>query len=992
MMVMMGVPCLESGKFWNSEIAKAAATCELEESRRKTPDSRWMLSTKRTQLNSRAGLKVKCEVNKGQREQVAEHSLPHSTGRSLDVIPNKINSQEVGFSHKSSQEVPLEAGLSLFGELDHIEQLWLQFFVNPLDWWDNRPNKANQLNGAASQEIRHFPDFKHKITREVLWEDSRLNPPWVKAKLANVTGCRQQAGKEIMLEKLWRKFFSNPSQWWDHRFDKANVRYPDFKHKESQESLWIDGRLTPKWVEAELAALSPGTLQRSVFSWNIKLSKFVKNRQYTQALGLYQRMQTEGVLPDKLTFVRVLNACAGAADLLEGRHVHARANQSNYQEHMIVGNCLIDMYGKCGSIEDACRVFDSMQTHDTVSWSVLIRAYMRCGHGEKGLILFQQMQRENFEPDIVTFVSILNACANIEALEEGRNIHCQVIQKGYEADFFVVNCLLDMYAKSGSIEDACKVFNSMSVQNEVAWSSMIGGYLKCGQGQKALELFGVMQQEGVEPDSVTFIVVLNACASVAALEEGRRVHAEVVQRGWESEIVVDNCLIDMYVKCGSIEDACKVFNAMSRHTVISWNAMIGGYAKCGRGTSALDLFRRMQLEQARPDNVTFVAALNSCASMLSLEEGRHIHNSIMQTEYRTNLVVQNSLIDMYSKCGNMIEACRVFNSMAVHDAVCWSALIGGYVKSGEGMNALEAFRQMELECIEPDMVTFVGVLNACACIAALEEGKRVHAKAEKALELFQQMQQNQVEADSVTFVGVLTACSSLAALDEGRCVHEQAIACGCDSDIFVANCLIDMYAKCGSIEEASNVFNGMQGRDVISWNTMIMAYAMHGLGEAALQLFAHGDVMMDKGTFVCLLTALSHAGLVDEGEYYFESICAIYCISIAVEHCSCMIDLLGRAGRLDEAENLINKMPCQPTLSVWTALLSACRVHDNLEIGERAAKQLLNLHPDNTSGYVMLSNMYAAAGKWDSKGEVEHLRTNRQAFKSQARTWIDANN
>jgi pentatricopeptide repeat protein len=703
-------------------------------------------------------------------------------------------------------------------------------------------------------------------------------------------------------------------------------------------------------VAAGIAAMAPGTVQLNIFAWNQKLTKYVKDGQPEKAMQLFQQMQQEGMSPDTFTFVQVIKACAGLGTLEDGRLVHKQLIQSGLESDVFVCNSLVDMYAKCGSIEDAWSVFNKMPSQDVVTWTVIILGHVKCGQGQKALELFQQMQQEGVQPDSVTFVGVLNACASMVAIEEGRCVHQQIIQCGLESNFFVASSLVDMYAKCGSIEDAQRVFYKMPSRNVVSWTAMILGHVNCGQGQKALELFRQMQQEGVQPDSVTFVGVLNACASMVAIEEGRCVHQQIIQSGLESDVFVGSSLVDLYAKCGSIEDAWRVFNKMPSRNVVTWNAMVLGHVKCGQGQKALELFQQMQQEGVQPDSVTFVGVLNACASVVAIEEGRCVHQQIIQRGFESDVFLGSSLVDMYAKCGSMEDAQSVFNKMQSRDVVTWTAMILGHVKCGKGQKALELFRQMQQEGVRPDPVTFVGVLNACA---------------------------------------------SLVALEEGRCVHQQIVEYGWDSDVFVVNSLVDMYAKCGSIEDAWRVFNRMPSRDVVTWNAILGGCAMHGHGKEALKHFermCEEGVQPDDITFICLLSACSHAGLVDEGVRCFALMSTVYGISTKLEHYTCMVDLLSRAGHLQEAENMVMAMPCKPQVAALMALLSASRIHGNMEMAERVAKQILEMEPENATGYVLLSNICAAAGNRHLCENVERQRKEKGAKKEPGRTWIEVNN
>jgi len=584
------------------------------------------------------------------------------------------------------------------------------------------------------------------------------------------------------------------------------------------------------------------------------------------------------------------------------------------------------------------------------AWNQKLSKYVKDGQLDKAMQLFQQMQREGATPDKFTFIQAIKACACLGALQDGRLVHQQLIQSGCESDVFVGSSLVDMYAKCGSIEDAWRVFNKMPSRDVVTWSAMILGHVKCGQGQKALELFRQMQHEGVQPNSVTFVGVLNACASMIVLDEGRCVHLQIVQSGLESNVFVGNSLIDMYVKCGSLEDAWIVFNKMPSRDVVSWNAMILGHVKCGQGQKALELFQQMQQEGVQPNYVTVVGVLNACASGIALEEGRWVHHHIVQSGLEMNVFVGNSLVDMYAKCGRIEDAWKVFHKMPSRDVVTWNAMVLGHVKCGHKQKALELFQQMQQEGVRPNSVTFVGVLNACASLIALEEGRRV---------------------------------------------HQQIIQSGLESDVFVGSSLVDMYAKCGSIEDACRVFNKMPSRDVVTWTAILGGCAMHGHGREALK---HFEQMCDEGvqpddiTFVCVLSACSHAGLVDEGMCLYASMIRDYMIPAKLEHYTCMVDLLGRAGHLQEAENMVMAMPCKPHAAAWMALLGACRIHGNVGMAERVAKRILEMEPENAAVYVLLSNIYAAAGNRHLCENVERQRKERGAKKQLGRTWIEVNN
>ncbi|KAH8972307.1 hypothetical protein BDL97_02G188100 [Sphagnum fallax] len=529
-------------------------------------------------------------------------------------------------------------------------------------------------------------------------------------------------GQKRIVEKRWMEFFSDPSQWWDHRTAKVTASYPDFTHKKTQAALWLDGRLKPPWVEARLAAMAPRTVKLNISHWNSRFARYAKAGQFEKTLELFQQMQQSNIIPDSFTFVHVLKACANLQALEEGRCIHTQVIQSGVESNPYVGSSLVNMYAKCGSIEDAWRVFNRMPSHDVVSWNAMIMGHVRCGQGQKALELYQKMEREGVQPVPLTFVGVLNACASVAALKEGKCVHEHIIQSGCESDVFVASSLVDMYAKCGSIEDAWRVFNRIPIRNVVAWNAMILGLVKCGQGQKALELYQQMQHEGVKPGPLTFVGLLNACATLSVLEDGKRVHEQTIQSGCESDIFVASSLINMYAKCGSIEDAQRVFNKMPTRDVVSWSTMILGYVKCGQGQKALELSQQMQHEGVQPVPATFLGMLNACASVAALEEGRHVHEQIIESSCESDAFVSSSLINMYAKCGSLEDAWRVFNRIPVHTTISWNAMLGGCAMHGCAQQALGCFEQMCHEGVDMDRVTFIALLSACGHAGLRDEG------------------------------------------------------------------------------------------------------------------------------------------------------------------------------------------------------------------------------------------------------------------------------
>eukprot|EP01018_Ginkgo_biloba_P032098 Gb_20504 [translate_table: standard] len=502
----------------------------------------------------------------------------------------------------------------------------------------------------------------------------------------------------------------------------------------------------------------------------------------------------------------------------------------------------------------------------------------------------------------------------------------------------------------------------------------------CKQGRlkEALYILQLMGQRGIGADSFTYDSLLQGCLLNNSLPEGKLVHAHMIQTGFESQdIFLGNKLVTMYAKCGILADARRVLDQMPERNVISWTVMITAYARHGHSKEALALFYQMTRTGIEPDRFTFASVLPACGNLAALEQGKEIHVEINKSKLQSDVFVANALVDMYAKCGNIENARNVFDKNLQRDVVSWNAMIAGYAQSGHTHEALHLFEEMP----ERNVVSWTTMIATYA----------KHGLGEKALTLFYQMQRTGIQPNHFTFASVLPACANLAALEQGKEIHEEIIRSGFQSNVIVGNALIDMYAKCGSIKNAFHVFDKMSTRNVVSWTTVIVGYAMHGYSKEALQLFEEmklSGTNPDQVTFVGVLSACRQAALVYKGWQYFDRMSQYYHITPVMEHYVCMVDLLGCAGRLDEAHDFINKMPIKPDAAVWGSLLGACRIYANIEIGEHAAEHLFELSPKNATPYVVLSDIYALAGRWDDIERVRKTMKDRRVERNPGCSWI----
>ncbi|XP_057817148.2 pentatricopeptide repeat-containing protein At3g12770-like [Cryptomeria japonica] len=720
--------------------------------------------------------------------------------------------------------------------------------------------------------------------------------------------------------------------------------------------------------------------KRDSFSWNTIIAAYRRHRYPHEAVSLFRQMQRTGIQPNQFTFASVFPACAKIGALEQGMDIHQSIKDQGILSDVVVTNALVDMYAKCGRIDKARELFDKMPQRDVVSWNtmiagytqnsvldeavrlfeempqrnviswnVMIAGYEQNGFVEKALETFQQMQLVGVKPDSATFASILPACGKMGALEQGMDIHQSIKDRGISSNVVVATALLDMYAKCGSIDKARELFDKISQRNVVPWTAMISGYAQIGFVEKALETFKQMHLAGVKPNPATFASILPACAKIGALEQGREIHQSITEGGFLSDVVVASALVDMYAKCGSIDKAQTLFDTMPRRDVVSWNAMIAGYAQNGFAEEALKTFEQMQLAGVKADSTTFASILPACAKMGALEQGMNIHQSIKDRGILSDVVVATALVDMYAKCGSIDKAHELFDKMPQKNVVSWNAMIVGYAQNGFVEKALEIFKQMRLAGVKPNCTTFASILPACGKMGALEQGMDIH--------------------QSIMEEGIL-------------------------SEGVVANALVDMYAKCGSIDKARELFDKTPQRDVFSWNTMIAGYAQNGSCKDALKIF---ELMKSSGTcpdtvtFACVLFACSHAGLVDEGSAYFNHMNKLYCITPTVDHYVCMVDLLARAGHLEDTLNFIIKMPIKPMVVVWMSFLAACKSHMNIGLAVFTAMLLFDLDPKNAAIYVLLSNIYAEVGRWGEVQTVRRLMKDEGIKKIPGCSWIEEN-
>lgn len=652
---------------------------------------------------------------------------------------------------------------------------------------------------------------------------------------------------------------------------------------------------------------------RNVRTWSAMIAVHVQHVQGMKALQLFDDMQEQGVSPNEITLISVLTACILEDNLRAGQQLHACMAGSGLEMDLSLGNSLLNLYGKCGKFEDAARLFQALFKLDVITFTTIIAACVHHGKIEELFYYVSRMVSSGHMPDPVTFVSILEACVSC-AFPICNHVHSFIIECGYDSDLVLANALLNAYCKHSNVLEVHWIFNNMVVRDAISWNAIISLHAQQEQMQEVLQLLQQMQQETML-DKVTLLHAMNAFNSHAALPYGIRLHTRVLANRLQSEVSVGTALVSMYGRCGSLKFAQRVFNEQQSRDLILWNAMVTVSAHFKQGNEVSQLFDRLLLECFIPDKVCFISFLSAFCGQVVTLEGKRMHSFLQNSPFVSDLAVNNALMNMYGKCGSLEDARNIFSRMPEWDSISWNTLLSLCNLHGHIQEVKLVSDKMIWEGHLPDKVTWTNHLTAYADAINLAEGKRVHSR----------LHYNNLDTDSI----VLTA-------------------------------LLNMYGKCGNLEFARSMFDQLPRQTLVSWNTMLAVYAQHGLGKETFELFnlLREKVLPDRATFVSVLAACSHAGLLVEGCRIFASM-NDHGFPPSADDFSCMIHLLGRVGNLDGAENVINAQPYDTTSKSFLALLSACRLQRDVERGEHAARQVFHLDSENAAAYVLLSNLYA---------------------------------
>lgn len=672
---------------------------------------------------------------------------------------------------------------------------------------------------------------------------------------------------------------------------------------------------------------------------------------------------------DSQYYSRLLQFCKTHNSILLGKQLHLFFLKKGILGSTItIGNRLLQMYARCGTMTETWKLFDEMPHRNFFSWNTLIEGYMKLGNKQKSLELFKLMPHKND---------------------------------------FSWNLVITGFVKVGELEVARALFEDMPEKNGIAWNSIIHGYARNGDARKAVKLF---KELGYLGDAFVLATVIGACVDLGAIGYGKQIHAHMVVDGLEFDPVLCSSLINLYGKCGDLDGARHVLNLMKEPDDFSLSALISGYASCGRMTDArrifdtkrdpcvvlwnslisghvlngeeieaLALFNKMREKGVQPDFSSIAVFLNACSSLCTSEHVKQMHGHAYKIGVIHDVIIASALIDAYSKCGRPSDACKFFNELQTYDTILLNSMITLYSSSGRIDDAKQLFKTMPNKSLISWNSMIVGLSqNGCPI---------------EALDLFCKMNKLDLRIDKFSLASVISTCASISNFELGEQVFAKATLIGLESDPIISTSLVDFYCKCGLVEYGQKIFDRMTKSDQISWNSMLMGYATNGHGVEALMLFQemrNAGVRPTDITFTAVLSACDHCGLLEEGRKWFDSMKWDYHIDPGIEHYSCMVDLFARAGCLEEAMNLIGQMPFKADASLWSSVLRGCVAHGDKILGKKVAERIIELDPENSSAYVQLSSLFATSGEWETSAIVRRIMREKQIQKNPGCSWADA--
>ncbi|URE11401.1 Cell cycle regulated microtubule associated protein [Musa troglodytarum] len=721
--------------------------------------------------------------------------------------------------------------------------------------------------------------------------------------------------------------------------------------------------------------------------------------------------RVQPVKPDRPIYLALLKAAAAVSSRSMALSLHAHIAKSGYQRDVAVATALVDAFSRCYDSASARRLFDEMQERDAVAWNAMLSGCARNGDAQQALSMAYEMASSGVRPNTVTLSVLLQVCGRVEDKRLGQSVHAYAVRHLQLVDTFLGNSLIVYYNRAGESHISERIFARMLRRDIVSWNAMITGQAQCGFGWRALELFNLMREEH-HPDLFSIETVLQVCAQIGedAIDDGQATHGLLVKLGFQMDVYEQNSLLLFYCKCGMMESAQSIFDKMEARNIVSWNILVN---------EALEHLRSMHVNACSLDAVTIVNMLSVCSGTLNLRSGKVIHGFMLRNKHDYNVFAITALLEHYAKCGAVNEACYLFLKIPVRNRVTWNTMVHCCVHNGFPRASVKLFYLMqEQDGFMPDATSVVGVIKAIAQRGYEEEKNYIHKFVtergftddefvansliamharfhdfDKAISVFERTS----KLSTVTWNTMISVYSNYDLANKAMSVYHlmklqnvapdliHTVICksGYESDMFVGTSLVCGYAKCGDLSMARLIFDGLESKSTVSWNSMIQGYGVHGNAEAVHELFSE---MQQSGTvptvvtFLNIISACSHVGDVEKGKHYYDLMTRVHSVIPNRELLSSLADLLGRSGRLREVHEALEKGPLDPGLDAWGALLGACRIQGNLEIGLIAANNVLELDPIHRGYNLLLSNMHAEAGRWILASKIRK-RVNKTGLK-----------
>ncbi|XP_015089440.1 putative pentatricopeptide repeat-containing protein At5g08490 isoform X2 [Solanum pennellii] len=742
---------------------------------------------------------------------------------------------------------------------------------------------------------------------------------------------------------------------------------------------------------------------------------------------------------DYQVLANVLKCCAAKADGMLGKALHTCVIKLGHHSCQFIIKALLNMYAKSKHLDDCQKLIHTIKYTDIVMWNILLSGFASSPLHELEMgRLFNLMQRECYpKPNSVTLAIIVPRSRHLGA---GKTLHCYALKHGLDCQTLVANAFISMYAKSGNILDADATFRGIPDKDVVSWNAMIAGLIENKLTDRAFELFRLMLRGSVLPNYATIANIIPTCPSLGGIDGyhlGRQMHCYVLRRvELLSQATVINALLSCYLRVGNFEGAETLFRNMENKDLVSWNSIIAGYAANSQCWKTIDFFREFTKEEMTgPDSVTLMSILPVCPQLNNVLIGKQIHGYVIRHSFlHQDISVVNALISFYAKCGNIKEAYHIFLLTSNKDLISWNTMLDALAENQLHEEFIILLKEMFREGMKADSITLLAVVRYFANISRLDKIKEAHgfsvrygfvnyglhedahgifkrmterdlttwnlmvrAYAEndcphQAVSLFTELLHHKMRPDTMSILSLLPVCAQMASSNLLKQCHAYVIRAFLDNDVYLVGALVDVYSKCATLKYAYKLFQSSPVKDLVMFTAMVGGYAMHGMGEEALGIFYHMlemDFKPDHVIITTVLSACSHAGLVDEGLKIFDSMEKAHQIKPSMEHYACVVDLLARGGRIKDAFSFVTQMPFQADADIWGTLLGACKIHQEVDVGCAAADHLFQVNANDIGNYIVMSNLYAANARWDGVLEIRRSMKMRDLKKPVGCSWIE---